>query len=328
MLRPGGTPQLTMLSKRNRAFGIGREIRPDTFVDDAGTGDKAHPHFYVDATTLTAMLPRRTSMGGRSWTSTRSARVPFIGRCWPRVASTAVAWLIGCSSSPRSRRMRRARGRARRARPGRGRRRAGRGAPRSRCRSASTTSARSTRPRCATPRALALFTIGETPWSAEQQAAIVDRVRAGQPRGALDPLLDRLVLRVGRVRRAGGCPLRRPSLDADVHRGRARSSAPCVRAPRCRVGVARRGVPVPRPATRRADAAARACGELDLTAPGARPPAFGYPLAWCFAEGDGRVFSTSLGHFPHAWETPAYLQHLVGGLGWALGGARERSRSA
>ena len=48
---------------------------------------------------------------------------------------------------------------------------------------------------------------------------------------------------------------------------------------------------------------------------------FGYPLAWCFAEGAGRVFSTSLGHFPHAWETPAYLQHLVGGLGWALGPA-------
>ncbi len=63
-------------------------------------------------------------------------------------------------------------------------------------------------------------------------------------------------------------------------------------------------------------------GELDLTAPGARPPSFGYPLAWCFTEGAGRVFSTSLGHFPHAWETPAYLQHLVGGLGWALGAAQ------
>ncbi len=62
-------------------------------------------------------------------------------------------------------------------------------------------------------------------------------------------------------------------------------------------------------------------GELDLSAPGARPPAFGYPLAWCFTEGAGRVFSTSLGHFPGAWETPAYLQHLSGGLGWALGAA-------
>ena len=59
-------------------------------------------------------------------------------------------------------------------------------------------------------------------------------------------------------------------------------------------------------------------GELDLDAPGARPPTFGYPLAWCFTEARGRVFSTSLGHFPGAWETPAYLQHLSGGLGWAL----------
>jgi type 1 glutamine amidotransferase len=59
-------------------------------------------------------------------------------------------------------------------------------------------------------------------------------------------------------------------------------------------------------------------GELDFGAAGARPPEFGYPLAWCFAEGAGRVFSTALGHFPAAWETPAYLRHLAGGLAWAL----------
>jgi type 1 glutamine amidotransferase len=62
-------------------------------------------------------------------------------------------------------------------------------------------------------------------------------------------------------------------------------------------------------------------GELDFTAPGARPPSFGYPLAWCFGSGDGRVFSTSLGHFPGAWESPVYLRHLSGGLAWALGEA-------
>ncbi len=50
--------------------------------------------------------------------------------------------------------------------------------------------------------------------------------------------------------------------------------------------------------------------------PSAARPAFGYPLSWCFSEGDGRVFSTSLGHFPHAWESPDYLQHLRGGLDW------------
>lgn len=56
VLHPGGTAQLTMLSKRHRAFGIGREVRPDTFVDDHSASDKDHPHFYVSATTLTAML--------------------------------------------------------------------------------------------------------------------------------------------------------------------------------------------------------------------------------------------------------------------------------
>jgi len=60
-------------------------------------------------------------------------------------------------------------------------------------------------------------------------------------------------------------------------------------------------------------------GELDLEQPGARSPAFGYPLAWCFTEGRGRVFSTSLGHFPSAWESPVYLRHVSGGLGWTLG---------
>jgi type 1 glutamine amidotransferase len=61
-------------------------------------------------------------------------------------------------------------------------------------------------------------------------------------------------------------------------------------------------------------------GELDVDAPGARPPSFGYPLAWTFSEGKGRVFSTSLGHFPGAWESPVYLQHVSGGLGWVLNG--------
>ena len=31
---------------------------------------------------------------------------------------------------------------------------------------------------------------------------------------------------------------------------------------------------------------------------------------------DPREFRTTLGHFPGAWETPAYLRHLAGGLAW------------
>ena len=61
-------------------------------------------------------------------------------------------------------------------------------------------------------------------------------------------------------------------------------------------------------------------GELDFSARGAKQPAYGFPLSWCFTEGAGRVFSTSLGHFPSAWESPTYLRHLAGGLEWTLSG--------
>ena len=64
---------------------------------------------------------------------------------------------------------------------------------------------------------------------------------------------------------------------------------------------------------------------LRVPGPTARPhrarrdrPDFGYPIAWCVREGAGRVFTTALGHFPAAWESPAYLRHLHGGLTWAL----------
>jgi SAM-dependent methyltransferase len=47
--RPGGRLILTMLTKRNAQFGIGREVAPDTWVDEAAEDDKIHPHFYCDA---------------------------------------------------------------------------------------------------------------------------------------------------------------------------------------------------------------------------------------------------------------------------------------
>lgn len=51
VLQPHGVFQGTMLSKRNRKYGRGNEIAPDTFVipDD---GDKDHPHFYCNAKEL------------------------------------------------------------------------------------------------------------------------------------------------------------------------------------------------------------------------------------------------------------------------------------
>ena len=56
--------------------------------------------------------------------------------------------------------------------------------------------------------------------------------------------------------------------------------------------------------------------QVDLSAPGGRVPECGFPLAWSVEDGAARTFYTALGHFPGAWETPAYLRHLAGGLAW------------
>jgi hypothetical protein len=168
-------------------------------------------------------------------------------------------------------------------------------------------------------RVLALFTIGETPWDAAQRAQIAERVRAGDLailsiHSATDscygwPEYGALV-----GARFDGHPWTQtfvadvlaPEHPACAHLGDAWTWHD-------EVYQFRDLRPDARVLLRVRD------GELDVGAPGARPPAFGYPLAWCFTEGDGRVFATSLGHFPHAWESPPYLQHLAGGLGWTLG---------
>lgn len=56
VLKPGGTFQATMLSKRNAQCGVGREVAPDTWVDDGADDDKSHPHFFCDARGLTVLL--------------------------------------------------------------------------------------------------------------------------------------------------------------------------------------------------------------------------------------------------------------------------------
>jgi SAM-dependent methyltransferase len=57
VLRPGGTLQLTMLSKRNVNYGVGQEIAPNTFVVPDAADDKTHPHFYCNAAELVGLLP-------------------------------------------------------------------------------------------------------------------------------------------------------------------------------------------------------------------------------------------------------------------------------
>jgi type 1 glutamine amidotransferase len=170
-------------------------------------------------------------------------------------------------------------------------------------------------------RVLGLFTIGETPWSPSQQAAIMERVRGGSlailaVHAATDSChgwedYGRLV-----GARFDGHPWTQ-AFDLDV-------------------------VDRDHPATRHLDSTWRwtdevylfrdlrgdahvllqvADGQLDMTVPGAKRPPCGFPLAWCFEEGKGRVFYSALGHFPGAWENPTYMSYLHGGLAWALGQA-------
>jgi type 1 glutamine amidotransferase len=168
-------------------------------------------------------------------------------------------------------------------------------------------------------RVLALFTIGETPWSGPQRAQVVERVRAGELaivaiHSATDSCYgwDDYGSLVGA--RFDGHPWTQtftadvvePAHPACAHLG----------------GAWKWHDEVYQFRDLRSDAQILLRvrdGELDLGAPGARPPSFGYPLAWCFAEGAGRVFSTSLGHFPSAWESPAFLRHVAGGIAWSLG---------
>lgn len=56
--------------------------------------------------------------------------------------------------------------------------------------------------------------------------------------------------------------------------------------------------------------------QVDLSVPEGRVPDCGFPLAWCIEDGDARSFYTALGHFHLAWELPVYLRHLAGGLAW------------
>jgi uncharacterized protein len=167
-------------------------------------------------------------------------------------------------------------------------------------------------------RALALFTIGETPWTTDQREAITDLVRAGRLaicaiHSATDSCYswDGYGALVGarfdghpwtQTFAADVCDPTHPACEhlGDVWRWHDEVYQFRDLRPDAQVLLRVRD------------------GELDFTAEGARPPQFGYPLAWCFAEGAGRVFSTSLGHFPAAWESPAYLRHVSGGLRWAL----------
>ncbi len=166
---------------------------------------------------------------------------------------------------------------------------------------------------------LALFTIGETPWTPAQRAAIAEGVRSGRlgivgVHSATDSChgWDDYGTLLGA--RFDGHPWTQtfnadvtdPAHPATEHLG---TSWSC----HDEVYLFRDMRPDARVLLRVAD------GQLDMDRPEARLPAIGLPLCWCFKEGAGRVFYTALGHFPSAWESPVYLRHLSGGMSWVLG---------
>ena len=168
-------------------------------------------------------------------------------------------------------------------------------------------------------RLLALFTIGNTPWSAAQRAAVLRRVRAGElgvlsihsatdachdwpEYGALvggrfdgHPVSERLPMTVV----DGDHPATR-------HLGEAWSLYD-------EMYLFRELRPDVRVLLRIEDA------DATRLAPGTARPSAGYPIAWCHTEGAGRCFNTALGHYPHAWEDVSYVAHVGGGFAWALG---------
>ncbi len=171
----------------------------------------------------------------------------------------------------------------------------------------------------ASARALALFTIGETPWSASQRTIVLERLRANALAVvAIHSATDSCYgwRDFGRVvgARFDGHPwtqtveleVLEPEHPATRHLGTDWTWHDEVYQFRDLRKDARVLLRVRR-------------GQLDFSVSGAKQPPHGLPLSWCFTEADGRVFSTSLGHFPGAWESPVYLQHLTGGLTWALG---------
>jgi len=167
---------------------------------------------------------------------------------------------------------------------------------------------------------LSLFTIGETPWSGAQRTAISDAVRDGRlavlgVHSATDACRgwDDYASLVGA--RFDGHPWTQEfevEIADRTHPANAHLSAPWRW--HDEVYLFRDLRPDAHVLLRVAH------GQLDMSVPDARVPECGFPLAWCFTEGRGRCFYTSLGHFPGAWENPTFLRHVAGGLAWSLAG--------
>jgi uncharacterized protein len=169
-------------------------------------------------------------------------------------------------------------------------------------------------------RMLVLFTIGETPWTAQQRLVIEERIASGTLglvglHSTTDsaygwPVFGQLI-----GARFDGHPVTGEMSITVVdhnHPATAHLSSPWLF--KEELYIFRRLVP---------DAHVLLAVEL-----GSRPPAGAVaddwpdphvlPLAWCIERGSTRTFYTVLGHFSSAYEDPSFLQHLTGGIEWVL----------
>ncbi len=173
----------------------------------------------------------------------------------------------------------------------------------------------------ASARVLALFTIGETPWSPDQRAAVTEAWQAGDLRvlgvhSATDASYGWKEYGAMLGARFDGHPWTQ-DFTIDVVDDTHPATAHLGRHWRWHdeVYLFRDLRPDARVLLRLAE------GQVDLEVPGGRVPACGFPLAWSVEDGAARSFYSALGHFPTAWESPAYLRHLAGGLAWLTASA-------
>jgi hypothetical protein len=168
----------------------------------------------------------------------------------------------------------------------------------------------------ASARVLALFTIGETPWSDEQKVAAATAWRDGRLRllgvhSATDASHTWPEYGTMLGARFDGHPWTQ-QFAIDVVDGAHPATAHLGEQWdwRDEVYLFKDLRPDARVLLRLAD------GQVDLSVPEGRVPECGFPLAWSIEDGPARSFYSALGHFPLAWELPVYLRHLAGGLAW------------
>lgn len=62
--------------------------------------------------------------------------------------------------------------------------------------------------------------------------------------------------------------------------------------------------------------------KIDWTKKGIKRTDKDFAIAWTRTFGKGRVFYTALGHREEVWKDERFIQHLIGGLRWAVGDSR------